>query len=267
MTAWMDAHNHLQDLRLGDVGPVVEQAMAVGVTGCVVHATGEDDWQRVVDLAQAYPGFVRPAFGVHPWQAGGVKVGWQERLRACLLAFPDAVVGEIGLDQWVSEPSLEEQLAVFKDQLTLAHALDRSVTIHCLKAWSPMLEVLASVRLPRAMLFHSFGGSIEVARRLASMGAYFSFSGYFLHPRKQRVVEVFRQLPKDRILLETDAPDMLPPEHAVTHPLSGGINHPANLVAVGRELARHLELSADELADLTMKNTRRCFGFSGVAGE
>lgn len=79
---------------------------------------------------------------------------------------------------------------------------------------------------------HSFGGSIEVAQRLIKHGAWFSFSGYFLQERKAKVLEVFKHLPQDRILLETDAPDMMPPSDLVKFPLSEGVNHPANLGAI-----------------------------------
>jgi TatD DNase family protein len=104
---------------------------------------------------------------------------------------------------------------------------------------------------------HSFGGSIETARRLIPLGAYFSFSGYFLSDRKAAVLDVFRQLPPDRILLETDAPDMLPPPDFITHPLPEKRNHPANLAAIGRALAAALGIEPERLAD----NSAHCFGF------
>ena len=109
---------------------------------------------------------------------------------------------------------------------------------------------------------HSFGGSIETARRLIPLGAFFSFSGYFLQPRKAAVLEVFKQLPRDRILLETDAPDMRPPEDFVTHPLDEVRNHPANLAAIGTALAAALRMDPAELARQTAENARDCFGFA-----
>ncbi|RYD34636.1 MAG: TatD family deoxyribonuclease, partial [Verrucomicrobiaceae bacterium] len=101
---------------------------------------------------------------------------------------------------------------------------------------------------------------IEIARRLIPLGAYFSFSGYFLQLRKAAVLEAFRQLPTGRILLETDAPDMLPPEDVITHPLAEKRNHPANLAAIGNTLAEALGTKSGELATLTDRNTRECFG-------
>ena len=107
---------------------------------------------------------------------------------------------------------------------------------------------------------HSFGGSIETARRLIPLGACFSFSGYFLQLRKSAVVDVFRQLPPDRILVETDAPDMRPPDTLVTHPLPENHNHPANLPAIGKALASALGMSGENLAALTRDNAARFLG-------
>ena len=107
---------------------------------------------------------------------------------------------------------------------------------------------------------HAFGGSIETARRLIPLGAWFSFSGHFLHERKSSLLEVFRHLPPARIVLETDAPDMRPPDDHVTHPLPEKLNHPANLPAIGQALAAALALNPAALAELTRSNATRCFG-------
>ena len=135
----------------------------------------------------------------------------------------------------------------------LALELDRPCTIHCLRGWGPLLKELHSRdRLPR-FLIHSFGGSIETGIKLAALGAYFSFSGYFLHPRKAKAVEVFRELPKDRILIETDAPDMLLPESERIRGDDPQINHPANLIRVEQRLTELIGITKEQLVDNTMR--------------
>lgn len=258
MDLWTDSHNHLQDPRLGEPAPVIAAMRTAGVGRCVVNATFEADWPAVEALALAHPDFITPAFGIHPWKAHTAVDGWRERLALLLEKHPHATVGECGLDRWVSSPPMEIQLPVFIDQLRLARAMRRPVTIHCLKAWGPLLEALAQCPPPR-FLMHSFGGSIETARQLLPLGAFFSFSGHFLHPRKAAVLEVFRQLPRERILLETDAPDMLAPEEIISHPLPEKLNHPANLPAIGRALAAALGIEAAELAALTRANAEVLF--------
>jgi len=261
MLYWTDAHNHLQDPRLGESAPVIAAMKASGVTRCVVNTTCEEDWSAVKNLAVLEPDLIRPAYGIHPWRAHGTRPGWLEKLRALLENNPQASIGECGLDQWIGNPSLEIQLPVFLDQLRLAREMERPMTIHCLKAWGPLFECFAESPPPSRFLLHSFGGSIETARRLIPMGAYFSFSGHFLHARKSAVIDVFRALPMDRILLETDAPDMLPPPDFITHVLTGNHHHPANLPAIGGALAAALGMLPAALAETTELNARACFGF------
>lgn len=260
MSCWTDSHNHLQDPRLGDAGPVIRAMQAAGITRCMVNATCEADWLAVEALALAHPDFITPAFGIHPWKAHTAADGWCERLALLLEKHPQATVGECGLDRWVSSPQMAIQVPVFTGQVRLARELRRPVTIHCLKAWGPLMETFAACPPPPRFLMHSFGGSIETARQLLPLGAFFSFSGHFLHPRKAAVLEVFRQLPRERILLETDAPDMLPPEEIITHPLPDKHNHPANLPAIGRALAAALAMKAEELAEITHTNAEDFWG-------
>ncbi|MES2439237.1 MAG: TatD family hydrolase [Verrucomicrobiota bacterium] len=262
MLRWIDAHNHLQDVRLADAGPFIAAMKQAGISHCVVNATCESDWDAVGNLAATEPDFILPAFGIHPWHAHTATDGWLGRLRELLEKHPRASIGECGLDQWISQPPLEIQLPIFTAQIRLAVETDRPVTIHCLKAWGALFDAFKQSPPPSRFLIHSFGGSIETARRLIPLGAYFSFSGHFLHPRKSAVLDVFRQLPHERILLETDAPDMLPPEDFITHPLPENRNHPANLAAIAHALAPALEITPTRLADLTCHNSETFFRIS-----
>jgi TatD DNase family protein len=259
MIAWTDTHNHLQDPRLGDPAPIIAAMKLAGIDRCIVNATRESDWPAVENLACMDPDFIRPAFGIHPWQAHTASPGWQSRLADLLEKYPQSSLGECGIDSWITAPALAIQRPVFVDQLRLARRLGRPITIHCLKAWGALFDAFATAPPPDRFLMHSYGGSIETARRLIPLGAYFSFSGHFLHPRKSAVLDAFRQLPHDRILLETDAPDMLPPPESITHPLPEDHNHPANLPAIGHALATALGIPVADLAAITRGNTRRCF--------
>jgi TatD DNase family protein len=261
---WIDSHNHLQDPRLVHPQELISSMRKAGVERCVVNATCEADWSAVSKLAEDYPDFVLPAYGIHPWHAHTATAGWQERLRSLLLSDTRSTVGEIGLDQWIAEPDLDTQMPVFLDQLKIARELDRTATVHCLKAWDALFAAFKEQSPPPRFLMHSFGGSIEVAHRLTPLGAFFSFSGYFLQLRKAKVIEVFRQLQTDRILVETDAPDMTPPDDNITHPLIGGYNHPANLGSISCNLARKLGISPEMLSGITGNNFDRCFPYSNL---
>ncbi len=231
----IDVHNHLHDPCFhGERERLVDTMREAGITACVVNGTCEEDWPEVARLAKRYPGFVLPAFGLHPWKVADRSSSWLDTLAAFLESHPGAGLGECGLDRFMKNPDLEGQQEVFRAQLRLARELHRTTTIHCLRAWGPLLENLKAIDQRPRFLLHSYGGSREIARQCLELGAWYSFSGYFLHPRKIRTREVFADLPTDRILVETDAPEMAPPNppyHFGTH------NHPANLPFIAAKLA------------------------------
>jgi len=243
-----DAHNHLHDPRLGDPEPIIAEMRAAGIDRCVVNSTCEEDWPVVESLFHAHPDLIVPAYGVHPWKAHLAEPGWEERLRELLVKAPSAAIGECGVDRWIESPDMDDQAPIFEAQLRLARELDRPVVIHCLKAWQPLFDSFERIGAPQRFVMHSFNGSLEIARRLLPMGAYFSFSGYFLQPRKAALLETYLQLPPERVLMETDAPDMLPPEEFITHPLPHEMNHPANLPAIVAGFAARAGLPVEEVA-------------------
>lgn len=238
-----DAHNHLQDIRFDGIRDgIVATMLRRGITRCVVNGTSPDDWGRVAGLAEQYPDLVIPSFGMHPWQKP--PGDWAQQLLTYLDSFPHACIGECGLDRWIKGHDIELQTKVFSTQLKLAAKRNLPLSIHCLRAWGLLLEILESSPLPRrGFLLHSYAGSMELVPRLANLGAYFSFSGHFLHEHKQSLRETFAQIPGDRLLIETDAPDMLPPDALNKHPLPGKINHPANLPAIQNAAASFLDIS------------------------
>jgi TatD DNase family protein len=261
-----DAHCHLQDARLAPFLPqVLEDLRTLGVRRLVVNGTCEADWHRVLELAATHESIV-PSLGLHPWYVKDRTANWLGTL-SNLLQSKACAVGEIGLDRWIEGYDLASQERVFVEQLALATDLDRPVSIHCLKAWGRLLEILSAEQRPVAgFLLHSYGGPVEMVRKFADLGAYFSFSGYFAHPRKAKQKEVFRSVPRDRLLIETDAPDMMPPadlqEFALESEPSGPINHPGNIRLVLRYLSEFLEEESAELEMAIEINFRRLFGGS-----
>ena len=241
-----DAHNHLQDSRFDNPrDQIVIDMLEAGITRCVVNGTSPDDWPKVAELTETYPDLVIPSFGLHPWKKRPDH--WQEELLHFLDNIPHACVGECGLDRWIENHNITLQKEIFITQLEIATQRNLPLSIHCLKAWGALIDILESHQLPeRGFLIHSYGGSAELVPRLAKLGAYFSFSGYFLHEKKSNILDVFKVVPPDRLLMETDAPDMLPPESSITHQLSNDMNHPANLQSIFNQASKLLDTSLIE---------------------
>lgn len=278
-----DAHNHLQDEWLAPHLDRVTSAwpdIAGPVGRMVVNGTHPDDWPRVASLAAGHA-FVLPAYGIHPWDTGRARTDdWLADLEGRLLADPRASVGEIGLDRWIIDSArtddprlagvrrapMEEQAAVFIPQLELSARLDRPATVHCLQAFGELLRLLREHPLPaRGFLLHAYGGPAELVPDFAKLGAYFSFNPAFLDPRKTRQQEAFKHVPLDRLLCETDAPAMIPPQTWRTHKLppapdGSPVNHPGNIEAAYAGLASLRGIDARELERLVAENFARLFG-------
>jgi TatD DNase family protein len=275
-----DAHNHLQDEWLHPHLDRIARAVAdAGIAQMVVNGTHPDDWPLVDALATRFS-FVRPAFGVHPWDVGRLRDDtWLGQLEARLALHPQASIGEIGIDRWILDSarpddprlagvrraSLDEQTAVFLPQLVLAARDNLPVTIHCLQAWGELDRLLHAHPVPaRGFLLHAYGGPAELIPRFAARGAYFSFNGYFLDPRKTKQQEAFKRVPADRLLVETDAPAMPLPQAWRTHKLPSApdgspVNHPANLDAAYAGLASLLGRPVNALAAQIESNHLRFF--------
>ncbi|MDB6139858.1 MAG: hydrolase TatD [Verrucomicrobiaceae bacterium] len=254
-----DAHNHLQDDRLNAHRERIAVALPhLGLVRAVVAGSGEEDWQSVADLSHLHP-WVLPSFGVHPWYVKEQSPHWKDRLEALLSAFPEAGIGEIGLDRWIENPDVALQVRFFREQLAIAARDNRAATVHCLRAWGLLEETLRSSPRPeRGFLLHSYGGPVEMVPGFVKLGAYFSISPYFFHERKARQLETFRHVPLDRLLLETDAPDMWPPEALNPHPLRDAedkpINDPSNILLVYQEAAKLRGMEFEDLAAQVEQN-------------
>jgi TatD DNase family protein len=142
--------------------------------------------------------------------------------------------------------------------------LNRPITIHCLYAVDDLLEVLERVPLPACgFLIHAYSCGAKWIEHFAQLGAYFSFSGYFLNRGKEERFEAFRAVPGERLLVETDAPSMLFPPEKELFSLGSGEqrrNHPGNLVVAYQELAKLRGVFEQELRQQVEQNFIRLFG-------
>jgi TatD DNase family protein len=256
----IDAHNHLQDPRFGDDLPlVIGEMKQAGIRHAIVNGTSEADWEKVLALHHSDPAFLSPALGLHPWRVPSRSDHWLPRLRELLDSTPASSIGECGLDLWIQNADLAEQWSILQAHIDLSRELDKPLTLHCLKAWPQLLQALQhSPPLP-PFLLHSFGGPSAVIPALVKLGAHFSLSGYFLHPRKRKALQAFATIPADRIHIETDAPDMAPPAELQGIYHRSNYHHPADLSACIDALAAVRNISPAECSLLCEQNSRRLF--------
>jgi len=280
MPAYFDAHQHFHFEPLAPHRDAIEADLrAADVRRVVVNGTSEEEWPVVAELARQHAWIV-PSYGVHPWDCGNRSPGWLTALRDQLATGPTAGVGEIGLDRWIIDgvrpddpriaglrvAPMDEQAAVFADQLRLAAEFNRAASIHCVQAFGVLLDVLRSTPLPaRGFLLHGYGGPPDLIKPFADLGAYFSFNIEALQPRLASRLENFRKVPAERLLVETDAPAKAPPPELNRFPLGSSsdgstINHPANVVAAYAALAGLRDQPLEVLAGQVEANFIRLFG-------
>jgi len=274
-----DAHQHFHfDQLTPHRAEIIADLASIGLKRAVVNGTNEEEWPVVAAIAEGYP-WILPSFGVHPWDSGNRGTQWLAGLRARLIADPEAGVGEIGLDRWIIDgikaddpriaglrvAPIEEQGEVFAAQLDLAAELNRAASIHCVQAWGKLEEILRSSHRPsRGFLLHGYAGPAEMIPGFSKLGAYYSFNIQLLETRHADRLENFRQIPIDRLLVETDAPTKPPVGAANRFPLpdaadGSSVNHPANLAVAYEALAELRKIPLESLVAQVEENFLRLF--------
>ncbi|XP_034225790.1 uncharacterized metal-dependent hydrolase YabD isoform X3 [Prunus dulcis] len=231
-----DAHCHLQDPRIFDKAPhLITAAVDSGVVRFAVNGVSEKDWHLVKQISESYP-CVIPCFGLHPCRYVAERTpNWLNTLKQFFEATPSAAVGEIGLDKGSQGKKVDftDQVNVFRQQLEIAKELKRPASIHCVRAFGDLLQIMKSLGpFPAGVILHSYLGSAEMVPEFAYLGAYFSFSGFLMSMKVHKAKRMLKMVPSERILLETDAPDALPKSELDSAHLVEGASLPEELQSI-----------------------------------
>lgn len=262
-----DAHLHLRDQRILPYhARFVEDALNAGVTACIDCTARPEEWN--VEIACGLE--VTPAFGLHPWYASLAYPDWHEFLECALTAHPEALVGEIGVDgiRKVTDGGAAQR-AVFTAQLEMAVRLRRPIVIHGARAWPQLFRHLEGwvERLP-AILLHgvSFSADYLTHPLLRHNNVWMSVGCGLLALGAKTLPNLVQRIPRDRLLVETDAPDMFPigGDPLVLGQFHTLYNQPGNLRCVIREVARLLGTTESEIAGLTEANARAFLATRGA---
>lgn len=253
----IDSHAHLDDdAFLDDTDSVMSRARTAGVEALINPGCSVASSRAAVALAAAYPEVYALA-GIHPHDAVGVGDEAIGEIAAILSAPKVVGIGEIGLDYYRDLSPRDDQLRVFRAQMDLAREMGLPVEIHNRDAHRDTFEVVQeySRHIP-AIVMHCYSGSAEMARELVRLGCYISLAGPVTYRNARKLVEVARQIPLERLLVETDSP-YLPPS-----PYRGQRNEPAYVVETARKIAEIRSTSFQEIAAATSANAVEVFGIS-----
>ena len=257
---WFDSHCHVTaDEFAEDRAAVIARALSGGVDGFIAIGAGYGvaHNQKAVALAQAHSQ-VWSSVGVHPHDAEELDDAGRAQIQRLLDEPRVVAVGEAGLDYHYMNAPREAQRAVFAEQVANARTRNLPVSIHVRgdepDAFGEMLDIwLAEGHGELEGVLHCYTGSLAFARRAIDAGFYVSFSGILTFKRDRGLRETARDLPLERLMVETDAPLLAPQGHR------GRRNEPMHVALVGTCLAEVHGRPPEEVARITQRNTRALF--------
>ncbi len=248
-----DTHAHMDDRAFDqDRDTLLSELPQQGIgllmnPGCSLASS-----RQACALAERYD-YIYAAVGSHPDAADEVNEDVLEAYRVLCKQNPKVkAIGEIGLDYHYEDIPRQRQLEAFRDQMALARELDLPVIVHEREAHQDGMAVVDE--FPQVTgVFHCYSGSLEMAKELIKRGWYIGFTGVLTFKNARKAVEVAREIPLDRIVLETDCPYMSP------EPFRGKRNDPGKLYRMAQALAQIREIPAEQVEAITFENGKQLY--------
>jgi len=256
---FVDSHCHIDGAEYdADRDDVINRARDTGVTTMLNVGTGDphsDAFERAVELAEKHTD-IYAAVGVHPHDAKLFDGRAEQRLLDLAKQSRRVIAwGEIGLDYHYDHSPRDVQREVFGRQLRLARSLNLPVIVHSREADDDTIAILreALADYERGGVLHCFGGSLEMATSAIDLGFFISFAGNLTFKKPEDLRSIARQLPLDRLLIETDCPYLTPV------PFRGKRNEPARVVETAQCLAELHGKELEEVGHITGENFGKLF--------
>lgn len=251
----IDSHCHLDYFTGEERDGILARAAEAGVGEMVTIGTRLTESDVVRGIAAAHAN-IWCTVGVHPHNAAEHPVPSPEAI-AAEAAYPKVIgIGESGLDYFYDKAPRDAQQASFRAHIRAARLAGLPLAIHARDADADIAAILAEERAEGgdfAFLLHCFSSGRGLAEAALAMGGYVSFSGILTFPKSQDLRDIARDVPKDRMLVETDSPYLAPV------PFRGKRNEPGYVAKTAAVLAEVHGMSATAMAELTTVNFRRLF--------
>lgn len=251
----IDSHCHIDMPQFdADRDEVVARAREAGIVEMLVVGEVDEGGALQRSLAVAESHGLPVTAGVHPHQARLAETATYEEIKGLASEGRIVAIGEIGLDFHYDYSPRETQREVFRRQIRLARDVGLPIVVHTREADDETAAILEQEGAREAGgVIHCFTGGRDLARRALDLGLLISFSGILAFPRAEVIQAVAREVPEDRLLVETDAPFLAPPPHR------GKRNEPAFVVEVARKLAALRGVSEQAIGEAARRNYSRLF--------
>ncbi len=243
-----------------DLEGIMQRALDAGVTGMAVTGTSIESSQQAIELCRSYPGRLVSTCGVHPHHASEWDADSAAQIEALAADERVRAIGETGLDfnRNYSPPAAQE--FAFESQLELAASLEMPLFCHQRDAHRRFVEMLTAFRhCLGPIVVHCFTDNREALTDYLDLDCHIGITGWICDERRGlELQQLVAEIPGERLLLETDAPYLLPRD--LEPKPSSRVNEPAFLPHILARVAHHRQQSVDELAASCLENSRRFFG-------
>lgn len=258
MKQMIDSHAHLDEERFDEDRDEFIKSLKENAISYVINPSSDmETSRRVVELSNKYEN-IFAAVGIHPHDAEGFKEDDLDELRELSKDERVVAIGEIGLDYYYDNSPRDIQKEVFRKQLELSHELDLPVIIHTRDAMGDTYDILKEFEGRVRGVMHCYTGSVEMAEKFMKLGFYISIAGPVTFKNAVNVREMAKQIPLERLLIETDSPYLAPV------PNRGKRNDPTNVRYVADMLANLKEIQIDKIIEHSRENTVELFSLKGV---
>ena len=251
----IDTHSHINMIEGLTLEEIIKEAKDNGVEKIILPAASLSDIDTVYEIADKYED-VYGLLGIHPSE---VK-DWTDKLIDKIKEYSKnkkiVGIGEIGLDYYWDKSFNYQQKEVFIKQIELANELNFPISIHDREAHKDTFDILQEHNKSSTIVMHCFSGSVEFMQECVKQGWYIALGGVVTFKNAIKVKEVAKQVPVDKLLLETDAPYLTPV------PYRGKENHPAYVRYVAQEIASIRGISFEEIDEITTINAKKIFGLN-----
>jgi TatD DNase family protein len=239
---------------------VINRAVACGVTTMIVTGSNRQSSIRARELTTEYPGLLYSTAGIHPHHASERGPDDHEWITGLIAEDSVVAVGECGLDFFRNFSPQADQESAFRDQLEIASNAGLPVFLHQRGAHERFINILGDhIRNITGGIAHCFTGSRSELEDCLNLGLSIGITGWICDERRgSHLAELVQHIPRDRIMIETDAPYLLPRD--LDQKPKTRRNEPMYLAHVLETVARHMECETSELAAATTANARRLFG-------
>lgn len=247
----IDTHAHI-DMLEAPIELTLQLMKDFGVKKAVIPSVEVSSMEKVISAAEADEN-IYAMIGIYPSEAKTYTQEVEDRMIELAKNHKVKAVGEIGLDYYWDKSFVDLQKEVYVKQILLANKLNLPIVIHDREAHKDAYDLLLEYNQSSKALFHCFSGSVEFMRECVKKGWYIALGGVVTFKNAVKMKDVAREIPLDKLVLETDSPYLTPV------PFRGKPNTPAYVRYVAEEIANLRQMPLNELIDITTNNAERFF--------